>query len=56
MIEGLVTGGEAKVDGAGGVLGEIVSKDWFVNVVCCCICAAGRWAQGGLFVDTVFCC
>lgn len=56
MIEGLVTGGEDKVAGAGGVIGETVSKEGFVEVVCCCVCAAGRGAQGGLFIDTVFCC
>lgn len=56
IIEGLVTGGEDKVGGAGGVLGETVSKDGFVEVVCCCVCAAGRGGQGGLFIGTVFCC
>lgn len=56
MIDGLVTGGEDKVGGVGWVFGETMSKDRFVEVVCCCICAAGREAQGGLFIDTVFCC
>lgn len=56
MIEGLLTGGEDKVGGAGGVLGETLSKDGFVDVLCRCICAVGRGAQGGLFRDIVFCC
>lgn len=30
-----------------------MSKDGFVEVVCCCVGAVGR---GGLFKDTVFCC
>lgn len=56
IIEGLVTGGEDKVGGAGGVLGETLSKDGFVDVLCHCICVAGRGAQVGLCKDTVFCC
>lgn len=56
MIDGLVTGGEEKVGGAGWAFGETMSKDGFVEVVCCCVCTAERGAQGGLVIDTVFCC
>lgn len=56
MIEGLLMGGEDKVGGTGDVFGNTLSKDVFVDVLCRCICAAGRGAQGGQFKDTVFCC